>query len=117
MAKQKSSWFGWLTIVVIIALIAGGAWWYFKERSSSKPPELRTTKVARADIVQSVTANGQLNPVVTVQVGSQVSGNIDKLFVDYNSVVTNGQLVALLDPATYQARYIQAESELVNAKA
>ena len=68
-------------------------------------------------ITQAVTATGTLNPVVTVQVGSQVSGNIAKLFVDFNSQVKAGQVVAQIDPALFQATVTQAEGDLANAQA
>jgi HlyD family secretion protein len=64
-----------------------------------------------------VTATGTLNPVVNVQVGSQVSGNIQKLFVDYNSQVKAGQLIAQIDPALFQATVTQAEGDLASAQA
>ena len=64
-----------------------------------------------------MTASGQLNPVLNVQVGSQISGNIAKLFADYNSLVKSNQVVAQLDPAIFQAAVHQAEGDLANAKA
>ena len=73
--------------------------------------------VTRGAITQAVTATGTLNPVVNVQVGSQVSGNIQKLFADYNSQVKAGQLVAQIDPALFQATVTQAEGDLASAQA
>src|SRR3954468_22960307 len=63
----------------------------------------QTTAVLRGSITQAVTATGTLNPVVNVQVGSQVSGNIQKLFADFNSKVKAGDVVAQIDPALFQA--------------
>src|SRR4030088_1857917 len=77
----------------------------------------QTAPVTRGPITQLVTATGTLNPVVNVQVGSQVSGNIQKLFVDYNSEVKAGQVVAQIDPALFQATVTQAEGDLANAQA
>src|SRR2546428_14075894 len=77
----------------------------------------QTASVTHGAITQAVTATGTLNPVVNVQVGSQVSGNIAKLFVDFNSQVKAGQVVAQIDPAIFQAAVIQAEGELANARA
>ena len=115
MAKRSSFKLGW---IIILLLVAGGGYAVWKwQKPSSSAIQYKTTAVARGDIVQSVTANGQLTPVVTVQVGSQVSGNILKLYVDFNSKVTNGQLVAELDPATYESRRIQAEADLANSAA
>src|SRR5881296_1165124 len=84
--------------------------------SRDKPTYLTAT-VTRGELTQLVTATGQLNPVTNVQVGSQISGTIAKLFADYNSSVTNGQLIAQIDPATFQAAVHQAEGDLANAKA
>src|SRR5438876_5260534 len=77
----------------------------------------QTTTVTRGPITQAVTATGTLNPVVNVQVGSQVSGNIAKLFADFNSQVKAGQVVAQIDPALFQATVTQAEGDLANAQA
>src|SRR5215468_5199980 len=79
--------------------------------------EYQTVPVTRGSIVQAVTATGTLNPVVNVQVGSQISGNIAKLLVDFNSPVKAGQVVAEIDPAVFQAAVIQAQGDLDNAKA
>jgi HlyD family secretion protein len=77
----------------------------------------QTATITRGPITQAVTATGTLNPVVNVQVGSQVSGNIAKLFVDFNSQVKAGQVVAQIDPALFQATVTQAEGDLANAQA
>src|SRR5213083_525363 len=77
----------------------------------------QTATVTRGPITQAVTATGTLNPVVNVQVGSQVSGNIAKLFADFNSQVKAGQVVAQIDPALFQATVTQAEGDLANAQA
>src|ERR1051325_8685483 len=77
----------------------------------------QTTTITRGPITQAVTATGTLNPVVNVQVGSQVSGNISKLFVDFNSQVKAGQVVAQIDPSLFQAAVTQAEGDLASAQA
>lgn len=77
----------------------------------------QTATIIRSPITQAVTATGTLNPVVNVQVGSQVSGNIAKLFVDFNSEVKAGQVVAQIDPALFQATVTQAEGDLASAQA
>mgnify|MGYP003337052020 CR=1 FL=1 len=84
---------------------------------SQKAAEYQTATVTRGDLTQVVTATGQLNPVTNVQVGCQISGTIQQLFADFNSPVTNGQIVAQLDPKTYQANLHQAEGDLANAQA
>jgi HlyD family secretion protein len=73
--------------------------------------------VERGDISAYVSATGTLNPVIMVQVGTQVSGTIEKLFADYNSPVQDGQIVALLDQASFRAKVAQAEASLENARA
>jgi HlyD family secretion protein len=77
----------------------------------------QTAPVTRGPITQAVTATGTLNPVQNVQVGSQVSGNIQKLFVDFNSIVKAGQVIAQIDPVVFQANVNQAEGDLANARA
>ncbi|MEO8439927.1 MAG: efflux RND transporter periplasmic adaptor subunit [Spartobacteria bacterium] len=76
-----------------------------------------TTTVTRGDLTEAVTATGTLNPVINVQVGSQISGNIEKLLVDFNSPVKAGQVVAQIDPAVFQAVVMQAQGDLDNSKA
>src|SRR3989475_3768993 len=84
---------------------------------SSSVSNYQTATVTRGPITQLVTATGTLNPVVNVQVGSQVSGNIQKLFADFNSEVKAGQVVAQIDPALFQAVVTQAEGDLATAQA
>src|SRR3954464_726842 len=77
----------------------------------------QTANITRGPITQAVTATGTLNPVLNVQVGSQVSGNIAKLFADFNSQVKAGQVVAQIDPALFQATVTQAEGDLASVQA
>jgi len=77
----------------------------------------QTVVVTRGPITQTVTATGTLNPVVNVQVGSQVSGNIAKLFVDFNSEVKAGQTVAQIEPTLFQATVTQTEGDVASAQA
>src|SRR3981189_1737495 len=77
----------------------------------------QTAPVTRGPLTQFVTATGTLNPVVNVQVGSQVSGNIQKLFADFNSKVKAGDVVAQIDPTLFQATVTQAEGDLASAQA
>src|SRR5499425_478033 len=96
--------------LLIIALVVRQC-----EKGGSANYQIAT--VTRGPITQAVTATGTLNPVVNVQVGSQVSGNIAKLFVDFNSQVKAGQVVAQIDPALFQATVTQAEGDLASAQA
>jgi len=102
-------------IVAAIALLAVGFFVVRREQSGSS--QFQTATVTRGPITQAVTATGTLNPVVNVQVGSQVSGNIAKLFVDFNSQVKAGQVVAQIDPMLFQAAVTQAEGDLASAQA
>ncbi len=85
----------WTLLTVIIA--AAGIWVYFGRSGSG--PEVHTTPVVLGGIVKAISATGSLNAVNTVNVGAQVSGTIKKIHVDYNSVVTKGQLLAEIDVA------------------
>src|SRR6266513_2501044 len=85
--------------------------------TSSSGGGYQTATVTKGAITQLVTATGTLNPVVNVQVGSQVSGNIQKLFADFNSEVKAGQTVAQIDPMLFQAAVTQAEGDLASAQA
>lgn len=107
--------------ILTLAVLGGGGyygwqWWNKKDAQANKP-QFSTTKVERGDVVQAVTASGTLNPVVNVQVGSQISGLLKKINVDFNSKVKAGDLIAELDPATYQTRLEQNEADLASAKA
>jgi HlyD family secretion protein len=106
----------WLIALVVIAGLGGGGAWYWKQHDD-KGPDYRTGEVTRGDLIQVVTATGQLNPQTNVNVGAQVSGIISKLYVDYNSPVTNKQVIAQIDPTTYKALVAQAEGDLASAKA
>lgn len=113
--KKSRAWIFWL---VALALLAGGGWWW-KSRASagSGATHYRTAVLERGEIVQTVTANGALGAVQTVLVGSEVSGKIMELFADYNSAVTNGQVLARLDASTYERQLDQAQAELESAAA
>lgn len=115
-APRSSSWLRWLLILVVLG---GGGWAGFRYWRKPKvaPLEFKTAAVARGDIAQVVTANGSLNPVRNVEVGSQISGTILDLKVDFNSRVKAGEIIAQIDPATYERAMLQAEAELANAEA
>jgi HlyD family secretion protein len=80
-------------------------------------PAYRTDPVTRGDIEQAVTATGTVNAVTTVQVGTQVSGTIKTLYVDFNSRVKRGQVIAQIDPSTFEAQVQQAQANLLSAQA
>jgi HlyD family secretion protein len=101
--------------VLIVALLVIS--FVVRQCTSSGSASYQTASVTRGPITQLVTATGTLNPVVNVQVGSQVSGNIAKLFADFNSEVKAGQTVAQIDPMLFQAAVTQAEGDLASAEA
>ncbi|HEX7522570.1 MAG TPA: efflux RND transporter periplasmic adaptor subunit, partial [Candidatus Deferrimicrobium sp.] len=100
--------------VVLAAALAGAAYLYLKKDNGT--PNYRTAKVERGDIVDTITATGNINAVTTVSVGSQISGTIRKLFVDYNSRVRKNEVIAQIDPQLLEASLIQAKGSLENAK-
>src|SRR5207248_7250098 len=104
-----------LVVAAIVLLIA--AFFLFSQFGRSNAAQFQAAMVARGPITQAVTATGTLNPVVNVQVGSQVSGNIQKLFADFNSKVKAGDIVAQIDPVLFQATVTQAEGDLASAQA
>ncbi len=114
----KDSKFRWSKLIVILVVLGAGIGgvMYFKN-DHADAAVYQTTAVTRGDLVQAVSASGTLNPVLNVQVGSQISGNIAKLFADYNSLVKSNQVVAQVDPAIFQASVNQAKGDLANAKA
>ncbi len=114
--KLTFNMFRSLLIIVVLAALAAGGWYFFKGNTGDAP-QYQTTAVTRGDLTQAVTATGQVNAVLNVQVGSQISGNIQKLVVDFNSPVKAGQVVAQLDPSIFQAVVHQGEADLANAKA
>src|SRR4030095_9871679 len=103
----------WLAVIIGLLVIATA----FRQCRQRGGANYQTATIARSPITQAVPATGTLNPVVNVQVGSQVSGNIAKLFVDFNSEVKAGQVVAQIDPVLFQATVTQAEGDLASAQA
>src|SRR6266704_4993622 len=103
-----------LLVAVIVLFVLLFAVHQCRQQSAAN---YQSTAVSRGAITQAVTATGTLNPVVNVQVGSQVSGNIAKLFADFNSEVKAGQTVAQIDPMLFQAAVTQAEGDVANAQA
>jgi len=99
---------------VAVAILAAGVYLYLK---STPKPSYRMGKVERGTILSTVTATGTLNAVITVQVGTQVSGTIQKLFVDYNSVVKKGQPIAQIDPSIFTSQVQQSGGSYQSALA
>jgi len=102
-------------LIIIIVLIVFA--FVLRQCRQSGAANYQTATVTHGPLTQAVTATGTLNPVVNVQVGSQVSGNIAKLFADFNSQVKAGDVVAQIDPALFQATVTQTEGDLASAQA
>jgi HlyD family secretion protein len=115
-ANKSFRWWKWLLAVLILGAAGGGYYWH-KTRTTQSAVDYKTAILSRGDITQSVTANGQLTPVISVQVGSQISGIIKGIKVDFNSQVTSNQVIAQIDPSTYEQSIAQAQADLANAMA
>jgi HlyD family secretion protein len=100
-------------LLLVIAL-AGGLYFFKKKPAQA---EYKTLKIERGAITSTVAATGTINAVVTVQVGTQVSGTLAKLYVDYNSPVKKGQAIAQIDPALFNAQLEQSRGNYLNAEA
>lgn len=97
-----------------VVLIGLGVWRWFP--SGPPPLHYKTVLMDRGPVVSMVTATGTVNPVISVQVGSQVTGKIKELYADFNSIVKKGQLIAQIDPALFQARVASARANLKTAR-
>ena len=100
--------------IAVVSVIAGVYGWLGARASV---PEYRLAKVERGSIASAVSATGTLNPVVSVQVGSQISGQIKEIYVDFNSAVKKGQVIARIDPDTFALRVNQAMADVESARA
>src|SRR5579859_6996139 len=110
--KRRPGWGKW---AIVLALLAAGAWAglrYWGAHAAAGELEYKSSPVSRGNVTQIVTANGSLNPVQLVEVGSQISGVITEIKADFNSHVKAGDIVAQIDPATYERAKGQAEAEL-----
>jgi HlyD family secretion protein len=106
-----------LVTVALLAALGGGAWWWFQSSEAPAADRWRLEAVDKGDVIQVVSANGNLNPVTSVIVGTQVSGTIMRLHADYNSIVKEGQLLAELDPSLFDAAVGQSAANVASAQA
>jgi len=114
--KSDGSSFKWIVAAgLLVAALAVG--YFYLHHKRAEAVTFNTTVVARGELTQTVTATGTLNPDKSVQVGCQVSGRLSNIYVDFNSVVTNGQLIAEIDPRVYEAQVASADADLANAEA
>jgi HlyD family secretion protein len=111
---MNKAWIGWS--VVVLALAGGGAWWW-NQREQADAVQYRTGKIERGNLQATVSASGAVNPVTQVSVGTQVSGQIRDLYVDFNSEVRAGQLIAQIDPETFEYRVRSSQADVDAARA
>ena len=105
-----------ISFVAIVAIgISAGA--YYNQSRASAAPEVATGRITRGSVVDTVGATGTLGAVRTVQVGSQVSGTVQQLYADFNSIVRSGQVIAKLDPSLIQTQIEQQEANLIRSQA
>ena len=102
--------------VVVVVVVVGAGIWLFAGSPAKHKVTYATATVSKGDISNSVTATGTIEPVTEVEVGTQVSGIIDKLYADYNDVVKAGQLIAEMDKVNLKAELASAEAQLASSK-
>jgi len=110
---KRTKW--WVGAIALLLVVGAAAWWFMHDRDGGVT--YRTAKIERGSLVAAVSASGTINPVTQVSVGSQVSGQIRELFVDFNSVVKQGQLIARIDPESFEYRVRQASADVDAARA
>jgi HlyD family secretion protein len=106
-----------VSLVVVGVLVGAGVWGYFYTQSRGNAPKYRTARVERGPLTAAVSATGNLNAVTTVQVGSQVSGQIKELHADFNTLVKKDQIIARIDPEIFEAKVNQARADVASAQA
>ena len=106
-----------VTAATAMVALFGGTAWFYKRADGKELPQYRTAAVTRASIKSTVSATGALSAVRTVQVGTQVSGQVAKLYVDFNDHVKKGQLLARIDPTLQQQAVEDAQAQLERAQA
>ena len=105
----------WIAGTLVLALAAGGAWW-FQQRGGDGAVQYRSERIERGPLQATVAASGAVNPVTQVSVGTQVSGQIKDIYVDFNDEVKAGQLIAVIDPETFEYKLRQAQADLDAAR-
>src|SRR5215210_4119455 len=106
-----------LVTLILLAAIGGSGYAYYNYRHKKPAPTVATATVTRGDIADTVGATGTLQAVTTVQVGTQVSGTIQELNADFNTLVHKGQILARLDPSLFQTQIEQARANLLRSRA
>jgi HlyD family secretion protein len=106
-----------MSLGAVVLVVAAGVWGFLYVQSGGNSPQFRLARVERGSLTAAVSATGSLAAVITVQVGSQVSGQVKELLVDFNSVVKRNQLIARIDPESFEAKVSQAKAEVESAQA
>ena len=106
-----------IIVLVILALLGAGAFYYFRGKGGDIEAAYRLGEVTKGPMEVLVSSTGKVHPVMIVDVGSQVSGQVSEVLVDYNSLVSKDEVIARLDPAPFEARLEVAEADLAQAKA
>jgi HlyD family secretion protein len=106
-----------VSIVLVAGVVGAGVWGYFYAQSRGAAPKYRTARVEQGPLTAAVSATGNLNAVTTVQVGSQVSGQIKELSADFNTLVKKNQVIARIDPEIFEAKVNQARADVASALA
>jgi len=121
MAQPRRGLTGWVLgpgkyVIGLAAIAAAGWFWYANGDAAASKPAYRTAKVQKGTISNTVTASGTLKALITVDVGTQISGQIKQLSADFNTEVKAGQVIARLDPATFEAKVREIDSDVAMAK-
>ena len=113
--RRRPSWLG--PAAIGLALLSGLGWWWSRRDAASEESAYRTTQVERGDIRVAISATGTLSAISTVTVGSQVSGQVTEVRVDFNSPVRKGDVLARIDPSTYETQIAQGAAQIAGANA
>jgi multidrug efflux pump subunit AcrA (membrane-fusion protein) len=103
-------------VLLVVAAAAAGGWYWLQARDGAGEVRYRLAKVERGPIAAVVVASGTLNAVTTVQVGSQISGQVKEIFADFNTAVKKDQVIAQIDSSTFELRVNQARADLDSAQ-
>jgi HlyD family secretion protein len=103
-------------LAVLLAALAAGGWYWVQSRNDDGEVRYRLAKVERGALAAVVVASGTLNATTTVQVGSQISGQVKEIFADFNTAVKKDQVIARIDPSTFELRVNQARADLDSAQ-
>ena len=103
--------------IAVVAILGGGTWWWTARKGEAADSAYRTATIERGDIRVAISATGTLSAISTVTVGSQISGQVTDVLVDYNSEVKKGEVLARIDPSTYEAQIEQGNAQIANAQA